>query len=277
MPVGRILEVDTEGRTARVLLRGRSDDSVIEGAILTESSEFIRSLPRAGKLVRIVNDGSEWLVTNYIREWSTENAEQNELDRITPGDSIMGENGAKIGYYNGGLVVLMANEVTGVMASDSKSTLNLLGHNIYEDNSVYHRSVKTQEGSAVLSSKAYGQAGLVSLEETSDLRTGSISIQAEGITEIDVDVNKSLANLSALSVNIELSTIAGIVSFKVEANGNITMTTPAKIKLQGLAIGLNSDCINPLDGVVTAATICPFTRLPHADASKCVFAAKAAL
>lgn len=277
MPIGKILTVDPISRMASVQVYGEDDDYIVRDARIEEASDLMRCTPRPGKTVRVVREGYDWYISGYPSVESPEARDQMEQEHTAPGDILLGNRSTgMVGVYRGGMMVLLANAVTGVMAIDRNDTVNILGANIYLDNAVYHKAIKTENGSAKITEQIAGTAGLRVISKSVDLLTGVCEYSSSGLQSVSIKLNNGTLDIKGPDITITSKTSAGgNVSLAVNGiTGNVEISTPGTLKIDALRVGINSEAINPMEGVVTGQTICPFTKQPHIGCSRVVYAGK---
>lgn len=62
--------------------------------------------------------------------------------------------------------------------------------------------------------------------------------------------------------------------FQMDITGDVDLTATGNVTLNGTKVGLNTDGLNPLEGVVTGECLDPVTGVPFPDKSLSVFARK---
>lgn len=275
MPIGKILAIDVNNRKMDVRVYSTKDDFIARNVELTDAVPGARNCPKPDDLVRIVKDGGIWYSTGYLWKKDLETVDSTGKENLVAGDIVLGEMGAPmLTLYRGGMVTLMADPMTGILADKTTSTVNLTGKNIAQDSPLYHSEINSKSAGARIYKKAWDPAGLKSVEKLIDLETGEISKKCEGVTDVSISMNQ--ASLMGSNVSIDIKSMAGNISLTVDGTtGNIKLNTPGSINITGMTIGFNTgDIPMPLQGVVTGETICPYTGGPHVDCSRTVFSKK---
>lgn len=92
---------------------------------------------------------------------------------------------------------------------------------------------------------------------------------AKANVSLEVD---NAGNINIISYKSDGSTQA--IKVTTDASGNFTMVLQGKVQVTATEVDLNCDGSDPMTGVVTGHTLCPFTGLSHIDFSTKVKAGK---
>lgn len=274
--IGRIISVDTQNRTATIMAYGPEDDFIISGAHIDSPFPTGTALPMPGDMVKVSQDDREWFIRAYVDQDNEEHNSDMSNEHLAPGDTIIGSRGnGIIGWYRGGMLVFLANSATGIMASDTDGTINILGKNIVLHNAAYTNSIKSDNGSCIIEEKAAGLAGLKTTDKKVNLLTGNMEYNLSGIAQIKVNINNKITDISGPDLDVTIKVPVGEVKLTINpVTGNVDIKTPGELKIEAKHVLLNTDGLDPLDGVVTGKSICPYTLGPHTDCSKTVLSSK---
>lgn len=275
MALGKVISVDTKLHELDIEAFSSSGNFYIKKVKIGDALPHLRSQPKPGDLMRIVKEGDYWVSTQYLWREDIETQEETEGEGLLPGDILIGKKGQpQITLYSGGMVKLLADDLTGIMSEANTKTTNMIGKNIAFDNSSYHEMISSTDSGGKIYRKLWGNIPNRFTEDLVDMSDGSITKSMEGISDITISIN----SLSPIGSNISIDTksVAGNISLTIDGTtGNIKLNTPGSINITGMTIGFNTgDIPMPLQGVVTGETICPYTGGPHVDCSRTVFSKK---
>lgn len=282
--IGIIRSVDGPGRRCSVEVSDATGNRLVPDVYIGEAIPGARCTPETGTRVEISSTGGEWYISKYFSMETDRAQEEGETMDQMPGDTTLGGFGeAKVGTLKGGIAVVMADGTTGVMASKSNGAINVLGKTIALLNNLYQKTIvdsgiklRIEElisGPLALSAKIKRIIDTLSMEDTTSyegFKTITIKIDKElvpGAVRVGTDIVIEQTTLSGQEVKL---TVDGITGDLVMQAGLGTMRCNA---LTGVW-SINSDGLNPLEGVVTGETLCQWSKLPHCGVSTRVRAGK---
>jgi len=275
MALGKVISVDVKKHELDIEAFSSRGNFYIKKVKIGDAMPGLRSQPMPGDIMRVVKDGDYWISTQYIWREDIKVQEDTEKEDLVPGDIIIGQKGQPmIALYRGGMVKLLADDLTGVMSESNTNTTNMIGKNIAFDNSSYHEMISSTDNGGRIYKKLWGSVPGKFIESLSDMNDGTITESMEGISDITISINS--LSPTGPNISIGIKNAAGNISLTVDGvTGNVKLDTPGSINITGMTVGFNTgDIPLPLQGVVTGETICPYTGGPHIDCSRSVFSKK---
>lgn len=274
MIIGKVTEVNAANRTCTVIAYGRDDDFVLRDVHIINTITQISSTPQVGDQVVVNSEGGENYLMGSMPDISANaNAEREALEML-PGDMCIGTRDQGIGFFRGGLVFLLSNPATGIMATNENGGIvNILGDSMYMDSSLYHKEILTGQSGVKISEVISGQQTVI--ESSQDSENGEITSEIKGLHKLKIDINQE--TVSPLippiyaEVEVNFKTTTRNIKLTISQDGDIEIQNIKDLKLKVERLGVNSDFTNPLDGLVTGNTQCPYTLGPHVDCSKTIF------
>lgn len=273
MIIGRVTEVDTARRVITVLAYGRDDDFVLREVHVVNTVGQVSSTPAVGDKVLVNSDGADTFLIGVLPEISEEATAENAKEEILAGETVIGTRSQGVGLLRGGLAFVLANPATGIMALDQLGgVLNILGDKIYIDSSLYHKEIVTEDTGIKTKETLSSPNHMIDKEENTV--DGEIHNTIKGLSKLTININQE--KVSPLSpeiypdIDINIQTIAGNIKLMISKEGNINIEGIQDLNIKAKRVGINS-AFNPLDGIVTGNTKCPYTKAPHIDCSKTVF------
>lgn len=277
MAIGTIENIT--GSTVDVKVADGDGVRVIHDALVKQPIPGCKIVPPVGTKCYVIQEGPDWIVDGYFIEEDEESQAEFEDEQLQGGDFLVGSNkGAMLGFYKGGLLVMMSNPTTGFMSSDTGNA-SMIGELINIMNNVYRLVVETQNGGCVLE-EAIVRAldGDYVYKRDVNANDGIYKTKFNHLKELDFNVNMDnpLVLLEGgTPVKFNARSANGKV-FSVEVNpltADVQISTEGKMAIDGQIIVLGDLAApTPLDGILTARCRCQKTRLPHTSPSTKVFA-----
>lgn len=276
MPIARITDVNAGRRTASAIVQGASGTMPLPDIKLTDSCS-----PTVNDWVIIVYDGVEYYALDTVQPETQEAVEARESQDAVPGDQVIGDpEGTGIVIRQGGLISIMADQVTGFIMNKINGLLQFMGRMFSWDTLYFHGRVRTQEDDkntkvevSLFGSPFESPVSTEIIQAIIDTKLASINANVNAMKDINIDFN--IAPQSGImvgpSINLNLNTPQGKVAFRVNGiTGIVEVESPTIMKLSGQYIFINSDG-NPLDRVLTAKDLCIYTGNMHGQGSGKVF------
>lgn len=273
MIIGRVTEVDTDRRVITVLAYGKEDDFVLRDVHVVNTVGQISSTPAVGDKVLINNDGRDAFLLGTLPEISANAQAENAKEEILPGEAVLGTRSQGVGLLRGGLAFLLANPATGFMAIDQLGgIINILGNQIFFDSTLYHKEIIT-ENDGVKTKETISSADHV-FEREENTVDSELTYTYKGLKKLIVNVNQEKVTPISPDIfpelEINIKNTVGDIKIAIDQMGNVSIDGIQDLSIKAKRVGINSE-FNPLDGVVTGNTKCPYTAGPHIDCSKTVF------
>ncbi len=271
-----VRSVDSTSRRCVVEVDDSDGRRLVHDVLIGEPMPGSTCTPENGQEVEISTSNSGWFISKYYgSETDRANQEREHLD-IGPGDSVFGGHGnGTVGVLKGGIVVALADDTTGVMASKPTQTVNVLGKTIAFINGLYQKLIvesidklhikETISGPSVLSAKKESTIDTLSAEETIEYKGfRKIKLRFDGedvspVPRLGTEIDAELTTFSGVKVKLNINGTTGDVS--IEAG-----LAAATMKAVTGEILLGSDG-NPLDGLVTGRTPCMALGVNHCGVS----------
>jgi hypothetical protein len=285
VPIGTIEALDLGKRTVSVRVIGRGGDQILRDVRLKRHQRIPSILEQA--VVR--SDGPEYYYEGEPYGLTQQEIEDNVQSGAGPGDNFQGdpEEGPASGVYAGGMAKCIANPLTGFIASAPNNTAQIMGDRLYRDTPSYHEKIETDplDGNVQLETLLFGAplalggVAQVDMEKKSlDTRLGLYNLELQGWQSVNLKVKRSTIppQPAGTMVTVEVETLVGPVSWSINGiTGELVIEGAPKITIKsspGGKVAINSDAMNPLDGIVTGRTRCPYTGGYHVQCSSEVFA-----
>jgi len=283
--IGTIEALDLARRTISVRVIDSGGDQILRNVRLKKHQRIPSILEHA--IVR--QDGSEYYYEGEPYGLTQQDTEDNVQAGAAPGDNFLGnaEEGPACGVYAGGMAKCIASPLAGFIASSVNNSNQIIGDRLYRDAPGYHERIETDphDGNVQLEMLLFG-APLALGGETQvdmetkrlDTRSGRYDLELKGWQDVNLKVKRSQAPFQAVgsTVTVEVETLQGPITWRVDGTtGELTIEGAPKITIKsapGGRVCINSDGSNPLDGVVTGKTRCPYTGGYHVSCSREVFA-----
>lgn len=275
MIIGRVTEIDTAKRSCTVLAYGREDDFVLRDVHILNTTGQMSSTPQIGDQVLVNNDGGESFLMGSLPIISENEIADRATQEMLPGDCCMGTREQGVGLFRGGLVFLLANPATGVIAVDQlDGILNLLGNSIYIDSTLYHKEIITEESGVKTVEKLSGSETTIETKENTV--DGEIETTIKGLAKLTINVNqepvKPTDSVIIAEVAVNFKTELGNIKLTISKSGDVTLEGIKDMVVKAERVAINTEFDDPLNGLVTGHTTCPYTQGPHIGCSKSVFA-----
>lgn len=266
MAIGLVESVNAEKRTINVVVNDAGGTRHLPEVKLLKHHE----IPEIEDVVLVIRDGGEYYYIG-IPEEETEAAieERAELHNVG-GDQSMGdsENGPGIGVRKGGMVVMLADRVTGFIASKIKGMIQILGKTINLDTDFFHFRARTETDkvNTTIDARLAGSPrgipiSIEMLKSIIDTHDGRITMDLSGFNDVDLHLKfaPQAAQYKGSTVTIENDTPMGPVKIGWNGStGTVNVESPTQIKVDAQAVLVNSEG-NPLDRVLTAKDQCWYT------------------
>lgn len=256
---------------------------LVSNVLITAPMPGSNCNPENGQDVEISSSNSGWhIVTYFSSETDRAEQERDHLD-LGPGDNVFGGVGkGTVGVLKGGIVVAQADETTGMVASKSTQSMNILGKTMAFLNSMYQKTIVDSDIKLRIEELLSGPLiTSARRKKTIDTLEAEEDIAYNGFHKIKIRIDGdplSLVPPIGTEIDAELTTAAGVkVSFKINGiTGDIEIISGLAKAVMKAATGeilLGSDG-NPLHGVVTGETPCSYTGVGHCGVSTKVKAGK---
>jgi hypothetical protein len=279
MPLGKI--VNTANNTATVeLFEKLGGQSILYDVLIQLPFPECDTLPKNGTRCRVAKEGSEWIITGYLKQTDPQTQAKRDEENLMGGDVLFGSaSGPCFGFYNGGFVVLKGNPITGFTASE-EGDATIMGDMVSILNAVYQLVIKSEDGGAVVTENILRALdGASVIKKRVDANAGIYELEIDHLKNISIKVN--LNNLllpleGGTDIKFELKSQTG-KTFELSVDpvtAKVVCETEGILKFDGkkIILGNLTDFPGFQDGILTGRTRCYKTLLPHAEPSKKVFA-----
>lgn len=275
--IAQVLDVDMAKRTANVIVQGAAGTSSPVDVKLTH-----RCSPAVDDFILIMSDGGEYYGIDKVDVETQEAVEAAEGTQLVPGDEILGdpESGPGIAVRKGGLLSILADQITGIVLSKVTGMLQFFGKRVHVDTTFFHGRIRTQEDEtnssvelSLFGSPFGNPLSTEIIQAAFDTLLARGEVNLAGIQDINVNLNiaPQTGILTGPSLNLQWATPQGFVKLKVNgATGVVEVESPTIMKLTGQLILINSEG-NPLDRVLTAKDLCCYTGNMHGQGSGKVY------
>lgn len=273
--IGRV--IGHSGSTVSVEVRGGDGVRTLHDVLIQQPIPGSKLLPPIGASCRISPEGAEYVVTGYFVDEDPQTQQNFENEQLMGGDfCITTPEGAVLGFYEGGLLVLKANAATGVSASDS-GVVNVFGRVIGILNSLFNLVISESPlGCQAEMSASRALDGAAVIDMKFDAALGKLETKLNYLKTLKLTINKEHLTLPVEGgTDLEFEIVAANgKTFKVTVDpltANVKMKTEGTLALDGQIIVLG-DPEKPISGVVMEATPCSAGPPRHVGASQKVFA-----
>ncbi|MFA5376040.1 MAG: hypothetical protein WC455_09875 [Dehalococcoidia bacterium] len=265
------------GSTVSVEVRDSEGVTTLHDVMVQQPMPGAKMLPPIGTSCRIMSEGAEYVVTGYLINEDPESQQQFSDEQLMGGDfCITSPEGAVLGFYKGGLLVMKANPATGFSVSES-GVVNMFGKVIGILNSTFNTIIQDMPGGCQAEMSAFRSIDGAAVVETKfDAGLGKLETRLNYLKTLKVTINKEHLTLpieGGTDLEFELVAANG-KKFKATVDpltANTLIKTEGVMAVDGETIVLG-DPTKPLSGLVTGSTPCAAGPPGHVGCSKKVFA-----
>lgn len=277
MPIGTIKNIT--GSTVDVEIADGNGVSTLHDVLVKQPIPGCKIIPPIGTKCYVTPEGPDYMVDGYFIEEDEESQAEFEEEQLQGGDFIVGNGkGAILGFYKGGLLIMMSNPTTGFMSSKTGNA-SMIGDMLNIMNNVYRLIVETKDGGCTLEEAIIRALdGDYVYKRDINANDGIYKVKYNHLNELTIDVNMdnplvTLEGGTPVQFNFKA---ANGQKFTIEVDrltADVQMTTEGNMGIDGKKIILGK-LINPtpLDGILTSRCKCQKTLINHTSPSTKVFA-----
>lgn len=263
MPLARVREFDSDRRLLRAEMQGRLGTKPLRAKLGKG-----RPIPEIGDVILVLRDGSEYYCIDIVERERETDLERNAAEQLVPGDTSMGdpEEGAGVGLRRGGMAILKADMMTGVVANKIIGIVQMLGKRFAWDTNFYHKLVRTlsDKRNTIIDTRLSGSPRnspltLEMLKSIIDTSDGSITIDLTGFDDLDIKFRFAPQALQTRGANIKIENETPMGTSKWEMDGTtgkVSMESPILVKVEAPFIQLNSSGL-PTEKVLRIGDVGP--------------------
>jgi hypothetical protein len=227
-----------------------------------------RPIPEIGDVILVLRDGSEYYCIDIVERERETDLERNAAEQLVPGDMAMGdpEEGTGVGLRRGGMAILKADMMTGIVANKIIGIVQTLGKRFSWDTNLYHKLIRTlsDKRNTIIDTKLSGSPRnspltLEMLKSIIDTSDGSIVIDLSGFDDCDIKFKFAPQALQTRGTNISIEneTPLGTAKWGIDGTtGKVSMESPVLVKVDAPFIQLNSSGL-PTEKVLRIGDVVP--------------------
>ena len=266
MPLGQVKSVNAGKRTISVNVQDRGGTRMYQNVKLMKHV----GLPEHLQQVLVINDGGDYYCVG-IPETETDAAvEERESAQNVAGDQFIGdpEKGPGLGIRKGGMVVMIANEVTGIIINKIIQVIQFFGERLSWDTTFYHKIIRTltDKMNTVIDTRVSGTPipSVLSVEMIKGIvntQLGTIDIDLSAFKDCEINFKIKPEAMQPVGSNVAMKGETPLGDVEIKWNGTtgvLDVKSPTQIKVDAQAVLVNSDG-SPLDRVMTCKDKCWYT------------------
>lgn len=265
MPIGIVQSVDVDAGTVKVAVQSGPGGRYINRVRLMKGQD----VPEYNTRIVVVKDGRNYYCIGTPMAATAAAVEERSEQQLSAGDKLIGDpEGTHIHLRVGGMIAVMADKVTGFIASKANGIIQLMGKMISFDTTHSHRMVRTVGQNTVVDERLAGSPygtplSLEMMKYIVKTQTGELALDISAFNNVGLNFIINPLSGNALGPNIAVNIQTPMGPIKVESSGvtgNVNVTAPGIIKVEAKqAVLVNSEGL-PIDRVRRAGDICWYTQ-----------------
>ena len=264
MPLARVRGVDSDRRKLSAEMQGVGGTKPLSRVKLLKG----HPIPEMDDVILILRDGTEYYCIDVVEREREVDLERNAEEQLVPGDMSMGdpEEGAGVGLRRGGMAVLKADMMTGIVANKIIGIVQTLGKRFSWDTNFFHKLIKTKSDkkNTLIDTRLSGSPKgspltLEMLKSIIDTSDGTINIDLSGFDDCNFSFHFAPQAMQTRGANIKIENETPMGTSKWEMDGTtgkVSMESPSLVEVDAPFIKLNSEGL-PLDKVLRIGDVVP--------------------